>query len=334
MLSTGGTIGMQTSAGSSNLPSEALDYKPLLDLLPSGTTADFSQYPLCAKDSSAVGPSDWQEIGKFVREHASKHTGFIISHGTDTMEYTAAALAYQFPAGAPVPMVLTGSCLTPDHPATDAWQNLADSYIAAQSDLGEPALVFAGKILRAARLVKKVNGKNDIFSTWPVRPLGQVKSGKLELASHCRKLGQVKDQPKPLNFSEKLLLLKAAPGLNAKTLTTLAQEKTWRAALICSLGNANLTPQLLDFCEQASQNKKHLVLLPADYVPATASSYPPLRQAQELGAHLATGYSQAALWVKLSLLVGQFESESLDYKEEGEGLKQALATNYAGELIE
>ena len=44
-------------------------------------------------DSTNMTPAHWLEIAACIREHYGCYDGFVITHGTDTMAYTAAALS-------------------------------------------------------------------------------------------------------------------------------------------------------------------------------------------------------------------------------------------------
>lgn len=63
---------------------------------------------LYSLDSTNIRPAHWLGVARAVRENYDRYDGFVISHGTDTMAYTAAALSYLI-QGSPKPIVLTGS---------------------------------------------------------------------------------------------------------------------------------------------------------------------------------------------------------------------------------
>ena len=63
---------------------------------------------LLSLDSTNLAPSHWLLIAKAIRERYDRYDGFVISHGTDTMAYTAAALSYLI-QGARKPIILTGA---------------------------------------------------------------------------------------------------------------------------------------------------------------------------------------------------------------------------------
>ena len=92
LLATGGTIASRPTAAGGLAP--AITSEELLACVPE--LAD-----LCAVDavqvfnldSTNVGPAQWQSIVHCIKENYDAYDGFVIAHGTDTMAYTAAALA-------------------------------------------------------------------------------------------------------------------------------------------------------------------------------------------------------------------------------------------------
>eukprot|EP00040_Diaphanoeca_grandis_P014212 m.71956 g.71956 ORF g.71956 m.71956 type:complete len:136 (+) comp24408_c0_seq4:60-467(+) len=59
-------------------------------------------------DSSNMKPSDWENIAKHIYDNYDKYDGFVVLHGTDTMAYTASALAFML-QNLDKPVVVTGS---------------------------------------------------------------------------------------------------------------------------------------------------------------------------------------------------------------------------------
>ena len=104
--------------------------------------------------SEEMTPHDWQVIAKEVAQKVNSGVdGVVITHGTDTMAYTSAALSFML-RNLSVPVVFTGSHLPPDHKATDAFSNLYDSVITAVSELSGVFVVFDGFIHRGTKVRK------------------------------------------------------------------------------------------------------------------------------------------------------------------------------------
>ena len=131
--------------------------------------------------SEDMQPDDWSAIAKRVSElHAEDGAGVVIGHGTDTMAYTAAALAFQLPV-LRAPVVLTGSQRSSDRPSSDAHLNLAGAARAALTDLGEVAIAMHASssddvvaIWRGTRARKAHSSRRDAFTAPNGGRLGSV----------------------------------------------------------------------------------------------------------------------------------------------------------------
>ena len=164
ILYTGGTIGMAPK--DPDKPGSPLVPKPLEELLkfaPSlgseeGIEFGFEAFspPL---DSSDVGPDHWLEMAEHIHNVYDSYDGFVVLHGTDTMAFTASALAFIFENLAK-PVVVTGSQLPMSDSRTDAVMNLVNAvHIAGYKATGLPRIpevvvAFADKIIRGCRTSK------------------------------------------------------------------------------------------------------------------------------------------------------------------------------------
>src|SRR5215475_4203758 len=99
-------------------------------------------------DSASVRPSDWLEIAQTISRRADRYDGFVVLHGTDTMAYTASALAFML-RGLHKPVVLTGSQIPLTELRTDARENLLTALILAADEepVEEVSLFFGGRLL-------------------------------------------------------------------------------------------------------------------------------------------------------------------------------------------
>ena len=106
MLGTGGTIASEmTPEGLTPelTPAQLLRYVPAIKEL-----CDVECISLFSMDSTNIRPEHWLVVAKALKENYDKYDGFVISHGTDTMAYTAAALSYLV-QGAKKPIIITGA---------------------------------------------------------------------------------------------------------------------------------------------------------------------------------------------------------------------------------
>ena len=106
LIGTGGTIASEM--GDSGLVPE-LTSEQLLRYIPDiSGICDVDCVQPFSLDSSDLQPKHWVLVARIIREHYGHYDGFVVSHGTDTMAYTAAALSYLI-QGSPKPIVLTGA---------------------------------------------------------------------------------------------------------------------------------------------------------------------------------------------------------------------------------
>ena len=106
MLATGGTIASKESGQGL---SPAITSEEILGYVPAvGELCHVEAIQLMNLDSSNIGPKHWLEMVRAIRENYDSYDGFVLTHGTDTMAYTAAALSYLV-QGSPKPIILTGA---------------------------------------------------------------------------------------------------------------------------------------------------------------------------------------------------------------------------------
>lgn len=151
LLSTGGTIA--SVEGEEGLAPGLSDQELLqfLPEIPEGMKIDGKV--LMNIDSTNMQPEHWIKIASSVYENYHKYDGFVITHGTDTMAYTSAALSYMI-QGLEKPVVLTGSQVPISFKETDAKKNFADALRFACEDIGGVFIVFDGRVIQGTRAVK------------------------------------------------------------------------------------------------------------------------------------------------------------------------------------
>lgn len=174
IANTGGTISMKRSAAG-YMPA-AGHLQEQMGLNPIFSGADMPQYqigefdPLL--DSADLCPDDWRSIAEDIRAHYDDYDGFVVLHGTDTMAYTASALAFMLENLAK-PVILTGSQIPLMEPRSDGVRNLVTSMqIAAVTKLPEVAIFFNDELLRGCRAVKANSEGFDAFASPNFPPLG------------------------------------------------------------------------------------------------------------------------------------------------------------------
>jgi L-asparaginase len=173
ILNTGGTLGM--ARGPLGWAPEPGRLAREMDAIPAFQSGEMPEYevrelePLL--DSSEMGPPDWVRIARAVRDAYDPYEGFVVVHGTDTMAYSASALAFML-EGLEKTVIFTGSQVPLCQPRNDAQANLVGSLLlAAEYRIPEVALYFDARLFRGCRAVKVKCERFDAFDSPNLPPL-------------------------------------------------------------------------------------------------------------------------------------------------------------------
>lgn len=232
LIGTGGTIASEM--GDNGLEPE-LTSRQLLRYVPdiSGICeVDCTQ--LFSLDSTNIRPEHWLRIAGSIQQCYEKYDGFVISHGTDTMAYTAAGLSYLI-QNSRKPIVLTGAQKPIGYDTTDSKQNLRDAFTVAASGMSGVLLVFNGKIIMGTRARKTRSKSFEAFSSINYPIVGMVQDGRL--IQYIRPENSV-----PTRFYHELdarvALLKLTPGIECGVFEYLLERSS--AVVIESFGVGGL----------------------------------------------------------------------------------------------
>jgi L-asparaginase len=173
---TGGTIGMKLVNGHyepvPNFLQTLMAENPAFqhDQLPAYTINQYT--PLL--DSPNMTPADWLRIAQDICSNEAAYDGFIVLHGTDTMAFTASALAFML-EGLSKPVIFTGSQIPLCELRNDAQDNLiASLLLAAHYPIPEVCLYFHSKLFRGCRVVKVDADGFDAFDSPNFPPLAEL----------------------------------------------------------------------------------------------------------------------------------------------------------------
>ncbi len=162
LIATGGTIASKpTEAGLAPRisPEELLSYVPEI----AGVAKVDAVQPFHL-DSTNIYSKHWLELAGIIAREYDRYDGFVVTHGTDTMAYTAAALSYLV-QDSPKPVVLTGSQKSVYLRDTDARDNLFNAFaFCADDGAGGVHIVFDGKVILGTRAKKTRTRSYNAFS--------------------------------------------------------------------------------------------------------------------------------------------------------------------------
>jgi L-asparaginase len=257
LLHTGGTVGMHADHDGPLKPAAFI--RTLKRNVPElARVANVKLELLSDLDSSDIGPSLWVKLAERLHERLRHFDGAVVTHGTDTMAYTASALSFMLP-GLPKPVVLTGAQRPLDEVRSDARLNLVDAFTAATLGPPEVMVCFDSKLFRGNRCTKVKVAEYDAFESPNFPPLGS-------LGVHVR-LSPTKVRKGPFLLQRELVpnvfLLKLFPGISPEVCLGLLGQVSGLVLEAFGAGNFPLEHSkrsLLPLFEQAQRKGTPVVI--------------------------------------------------------------------------
>jgi len=235
VLATGGTI--SSVQGEEGLE-PGLGIEGMISLA-AGLSSNYEIFSkdILKMDSSNIQPEEWQYIARCIFESYKDYDGVVVTHGTDTMAYTASMLSYML-KNIPVPVVLTGSQLPITHPLTDAFDNLRLAFAMAASGAAGVFVAFDSKVMLGTRAVKTRTMGFNAFESVNCPPVASAGGKGLKVLSELIK--KPSGAPKLLDeLSTEVFLIKLTPGLDPKIFEMLC-NMNYRGIIIEAFGAGGL----------------------------------------------------------------------------------------------
>ena len=180
IISTGGTIAStvdyQTGAVSSKFTAEDI-IRNIPELAGIARYHTVQPYNILSEN---MNPQKWQVLARTIAfEIENGSQGIIVTHGTDTMLYSAAAVSFMLET--PVPVIFVGAQRSADRPSSDNAMNAICSAKAGISDLGEVVVCMHATsndtvcaLHRATRVRKNHTSRRDAFQSIGREPVATI----------------------------------------------------------------------------------------------------------------------------------------------------------------
>ncbi len=234
LIATGGTI---ASSEKGNGLAPSYDANALLKPIPEiHDLCSITGKLIMNIDSTNMHPRFWVDIAKTIYDHYHDYDGFVVTHGTDTMAYTAAGLSYML-QNIKKPVVLTGSQFSIEAVGTDAKQNIGDAIRFSLEDIAGVFIAFDGKIINGTRAMKIKTKSLDAFISVNYPYIANIKHGKINYNTYVSKETYV-NTGKEFIFHSSLctdvFVLKLFPGMDPKIFDYVKKE--YKGIVIESFG--------------------------------------------------------------------------------------------------
>ncbi len=235
LITAGGTIGSKVDykkAGTSPLMSS----EEIVGMIPE--IGEFAQFGSIvspfSKLSGKMEPEDWIQLAHACEHELNKPEikGVLLTHGTDTLHYTAAALSFML-RGLHKPLVLVGAQRSSDRGSSDTQFNLISACHVALSDMAEVGICMHETtsddtciFTRGTKVRKMHSSRRDAFRPINDIPLARITphSGEVKMLQHAtprRENGKVELDAV---FEKNIALIKVYPGMPKELLEFYAQR--------------------------------------------------------------------------------------------------------------
>ncbi len=225
---------------------------------------------LMAIFSEDFTPETWSKIAETAyKAFLDGVTGVVILHGTDTMHYTAAALAFAL-RNAPGPVALVGSQRSSDRPSSDAFENLFSAVLTCvKAPFAESVVVMhyttndgVIAVHRGTKVRKMHTSRRDAFISINAEPIAYVYPQKMELEVRTERYiprGTVDSMILENKFDTRVALVKFFPGMDPEIIHFLI-DKGYHGIVIEGTGFGHVRKELLDPIRRAIENEIPVVI--------------------------------------------------------------------------
>lgn len=255
-----------------------------------------------------------------------QYTGIIITHGTDTLSYTAAAVSYAF-SHVRIPIVLVSSNYPLNDPRSNGLRNFVNAidfikekklpgiFVVFENDKRE-SIIYLG-----TRLMQSLPFTDQFNSPYAV-PFGFMQNQKFQINVHPLNptLNEMKTLKKPvlsrkdITFSDEILYIKPFPGMNYSYYDFSVKKPKavlhdlYHSGTACTRFSKNGSYSLLDFSDYC--RSQHVKLYMAPLKSISEDLYSSLAELIAAGITPAQNITVEAYLTKLILAYGSFKDES------------------------
>nr|WP_269846513.1 asparaginase domain-containing protein [Paenibacillus roseus] len=320
---TGGTIGSMKTDRKIDVQSSA-SYELIeryMELAGSSAPQLETNQPINILSENLL-PEDWNALNTLMKAHPpGSYSGVVITHGTDTLAYTAAALSYLF-HDSPIPIVLIASNYPISDPRSKGVQNL-DNAIRFMTDVRLPGVYVCFEnakgevpIHLGTRIRQSAPFTHEYESSYGV-PFGYMQDGHFVAAEHPVNPGldlvrnpRISLLPDDMAFSSEVLHIRPYPGLDYSYFSfpegakpkAILHDLYHSATASTRMEGRDGRYSILAFIKQCKQNQIPLYISP--FKEETDDLYSTSMQILDAGAIPLRGITVEAALAKLMLAYG------------------------------
>src|SRR3989338_568989 len=223
ILHTGGTIASKVDYKTGAV-SPSFSNEDMLKMFPElRSIANIESKILFNVFSEDLNFNHYNLIAKEIKNNIKNFDGIIITHGTDTMHYTSAALSFIL-EDLVIPVILVGAQRSSDRASSDSFINLLSACkFIANSDYSGVAICMHENmddstcvILPGLKTRKLHTSRRDAFKAINVKPIARIRNDNIEILNHeyPKKYRKSRDSLKLMPFKDvNIGILKSHPNM-------------------------------------------------------------------------------------------------------------------------
>jgi glutamyl-tRNA(Gln) amidotransferase subunit D len=328
IISTGGTIASRVDYRTGAVTSQFTAEEIISDIPELAEICNISAELLYNILSENMKPSYWIELARRVYEALKNYEGVIVTHGTDTMHYSSAAVSFML--STPKPVIFVGAQRSSDRPSSDAAMNLLCSAKLSISDVGEVLVCMHGSTNddfclahRGVKVRKMHTSRRDAFQSINTRPVAKVLYPSLEIEwlSWRYKRGE-RELTLRDRLEEKVVLLKFFPGLSAEILDFF-YSKGYRGFVIEGTGLGHVSTDWIETLKRICEDSVVVMTSQCLYGRVCDRVYDTGRDLLRVGVIEGEDMLPETALVKLMFLLGNYDIETA---------KRLVRVNLVGEI--
>ncbi|MEM1671161.1 MAG: Glu-tRNA(Gln) amidotransferase subunit GatD [Archaeoglobaceae archaeon] len=251
IISTGGTIASRVDYRTGAVTSQFTAEEIVSDVPEISEICNVDAELLYNILSENMKPNNWIELARRVYESLKKYEGVLITHGTDTMQYSASAIAFML--STPKPVVFVGAQRSSDRPSSDAVMNLLCSAKLAVSDVGEVLVCMHGSTSddfcyahRSVKVRKMHTSRRDAFQSINAKPVAKIDYPSLNVEWLSWRFRRGERELRLIDrLEEKVVLIKFFPGLKSDIIDYY-HSKGYRGFVIEGTGLGHVSTDWID----------------------------------------------------------------------------------------
>jgi len=263
-------------------------------------------------DSASMQIPHIQKIAQTIWDNYENHDAFIITHGTDTLAYTASMLSFML-RGIQKPVIVTGAQKTLEDDKNDVTGNLETTLLAASTSNCGVWVAFNGKIIKAVRATK-INIGVDCLDAFASNIRDEIPIYNFQLNDYSVNKGQ--SETFSTEVSEALDIHCLTHTTNPASLKNYLDNSDLRLLIVLIYGMSGHRKELVEVLSGWADDNKAIVIAKthSPYGSTDLSKYELGVKALQMGILSSLDMTMESVYTKASTLLAR-SSDPLEFSK-------------------